>query len=129
MLRYHWVDISARKGCRASTSPTNSSGASCFAEWLPCQLLANQNCLHASTSSTLGSPTLSSCQASRYPIYILIWLVCLFVWVSVCFLYPIKFKSAEPIGPKFFVGNHVTTEKVYEWQKFKKNVFYRFLTL
>ena len=32
------------------------------------------------------------------------------VWVSVC-LYPINVKS---IGPIFFVGHHVTTEKVYE---------------
>ena len=37
-----------------------------------------------------------------------IWLVCLF------FLYPINVKTAEPIGPKFFVGHHVTTWKVYE---------------
>jgi len=35
--------------------------------------------------------------------------VCLFVW-----LYPINVKTAEPIGPKFFVGHHVTTGKVYE---------------
>jgi len=37
--------------------------------------------------------------------------------LSVC-LYPINVKTAEPIGPKFFVGHHVTTGKVYEWQKF-----------
>ena len=35
--------------------------------------------------------------------------VCLFV----C-LYPINVKTAEPIGPKFVVGHHVTTGKVYE---------------
>ena len=29
-------------------------------------------------------------------------------WVSVC-LYPINVKKAESIGPKFFVGHHVTT--------------------
>ena len=40
--------------------------------------------------------------------------VCLFV-----FLYPINVKTAEPIGPKFFVGHHVTTGKVYEWSKFQ----------
>ena len=34
--------------------------------------------------------------------------------LSVC-LYPINVKTAEPIGPKFFVGHHVTTGKVYEW--------------
>ncbi len=33
--------------------------------------------------------------------------VCLFV----C-LYPINVKTDEPIGPKFFVGHHVTTGKV-----------------
>ena len=36
--------------------------------------------------------------------------VCLFVY-----LYPINVKTAEPIGPKFFVGHHVTTGKVYKW--------------
>ena len=35
--------------------------------------------------------------------------VCLFV----C-LYPINVKTAEPIGPKFDMGHHVTTGKVYE---------------
>ena len=45
--------------------------------------------------------------------------VCLFVCLSVC-LYPINVKTAEPIGPKFFVGHHVTTGKVYdEWSKFQ----------
>ena len=34
--------------------------------------------------------------------------------LSVC-LYPINVKTAEPIGPKFFVAHHVTTGKVYEW--------------
>ena len=38
---------------------------------------------------------------------------CLFGCLSVC-LYPINVKTAEPIGPKFFVGHHVTTGKVYE---------------
>ena len=31
----------------------------------------------------------------------------------------INVKSAEPIGPKFFVGHHVTPGKVYEWSKFQ----------
>ena len=44
--------------------------------------------------------------------------VCLFVCLSVC-LYPINVKTAEPIGPKFFVGHHVTTGKVYESSKFQ----------
>jgi len=39
--------------------------------------------------------------------------VCLSVWVSVC-LSPINFKTAELIGPKFFVRHHVTTGKIYE---------------
>ena len=33
--------------------------------------------------------------------------------LSVC-LYPINVKTAEPIGPKFFVGHLGTLEKVYE---------------
>ena len=48
-----------------------------------------------------------------YPVYIniKIWLVCLFVCLSVS--YTINVKTAEPIGPKFFVGHYVTTGKVY----------------
>ena len=42
----------------------------------------------------------------------------MFVCLFVC-LYPINVKTAEPIGPKFFVGHHVTTGKVYEWSKFQ----------
>ena len=44
--------------------------------------------------------------------------VCLFVCLSVC-LYPINIKTAEPIGPKFFVGHLGTPGKVYEWSKFQ----------
>ena len=40
-------------------------------------------------------------------------LACLSVCLSVC-LYPINVKTAEPIGPKFFVGHHVSPGKVYE---------------
>ena len=39
------------------------------------------------------------------------------VWVFVCLfvcLYPINVKTAEPIGPKFFVGHLGTPGKVYE---------------
>ena len=43
--------------------------------------------------------------------------VCLSVCLFVC-LYPINVKTAEPIGPKFFLGHHVTTGKVYD-QNFK----------
>ena len=52
--------------------------------------------------------------------------VCLGVWVFVC-LFPINVWTAEPIGPNFFVGHHVTPGKVYEWSKFKNlclKVFY-----
>ena len=40
-------------------------------------------------------------------------LACLSVCLSVC-LYPINVKTAEPIGPKFFVGSRVAPGKVYE---------------
>jgi len=38
------------------------------------------------------------------------------VCLSVC-LYPINVKTAEPIGPKFFVGHLGTPGKVYEWRE------------
>ena len=38
--------------------------------------------------------------------------------LSVC-LYPINVKTAEPIGPKFFVVHLGTPGKVYEWSKFQ----------
>ena len=43
--------------------------------------------------------------------------VCLFVCLFVC-LYPINVKTAEPIGPKFFVGHLGSPGKVYESSKF-----------
>ena len=45
-------------------------------------------------------------------------LACLSVCLFVC-LYPINVKTAEPIGPKFFVGHLGTPGKVYEWSKFQ----------
>ena len=44
--------------------------------------------------------------------------VCLFVCLFVCIqlfvcLYPINVKTAQPIGPKFFVGTRVTPWKIY----------------
>ena len=45
-------------------------------------------------------------------------LACLSVSLSVC-LYPINVKTAEPIGPKFFVGHLGTPGKVYKWSKFQ----------
>jgi len=52
---------------------------------------------------------------SKTSLYInLAWVsVCLFLCLSVC-LYPINVKTAEPIGPKFFVGHLGTPGKVYE---------------
>ena len=52
--------------------------------------------------------------------------VCLFV----C-LYPINVKTAEPIGPKFFVGHHVIPGKVYRWLNFQKfaSIKIRFLKI
>ena len=35
-------------------------------------------------------------------------------------LYPMNVKTAEPIGPEFCVGPHVTQGKVYDWSKFQK---------
>jgi len=49
-------------------------------------------------------------------------LACLSVCLSVC-LYPINVKTAEPIGPKFFVGHLGTPGKVYEKSKFQIFVF------
>ena len=43
---------------------------------------------------------------------------CLFVCLSVC-LYPINVKTAEPIGPNFFVGHLGTPGQVYESSKFQ----------
>ena len=42
-----------------------------------------------------------------------IYILCLSVCLSVC-LYSINVKTAEPIGPKIFVGSRVTPGKVYE---------------
>ena len=54
--------------------------------------------------------------------------------LSVCLsvrLYPINVKTAEPIGPKFFVGYHVTPGKVYGWSNFQKfaSIKIRFLKI
>ena len=50
-------------------------------------------------------------------------LACLSVCLSVCLfvcLYPINVKTAEPIGPKFFVGSRVIPGKVYWLSNFQK---------
>ena len=44
--------------------------------------------------------------------------VCLLWCLSVC-LYSINVKTAEPIGPKFFVGHLGAPGKVHEWSKFQ----------
>ena len=61
----------------------------------------------------------------------MIWLISVIQWLSnlyllclsdclfVC-LYPKNVKTAEPIGPKFFVEPHVTTGMVYGWSNFQK---------
>ena len=56
--------------------------------------------------------------------------VCFFVCLFVC-LYPINVKTAEPIGPKFFVGTRVTPWKVFEWSNFQKfaSIKIRFLKI
>ena len=43
------------------------------------------------------------------------------VWVFVCYcMYPIKIKTAEPIGPKYFWSNsHITLEKICGWLEMK----------
>ena len=53
--------------------------------------------------------------------YLYINLACPSVCLFVC-LYPINVKTAEPIGPKFFVGHQVTPGKVYGWSNFQKLV-------
>ena len=55
-------------------------------------------------------------KSSKWNLYIN--LACLSGLVFVC-LYPINVKTAEPIAPKFVMGHHVTTGKVYEWSKFQ----------
>ena len=47
-------------------------------------------------------------------------LACLSVCRFVCLLYSIDVKTAEPIGPKFFVGHHMTQGKVYGGSNFQK---------
>ena len=56
--------------------------------------------------------------ALRAKFLLYINLACLSVCLSVC-LYPINVKTAEPIGPNFFVGYLGTPGKVYEWSKFQ----------
>ena len=51
-------------------------------------------------------------------IHLYLNLACLFV----C-LYPKNIKTAEPIGPNFFVGSRVTPGKVYGWSNFQKFAF------
>ena len=46
-------------------------------------------------------------------------LVCLSMFVC---LYPTNVKTAEPIGPKFCVGPHLTPGKVYGCSKLQKCV-------
>ena len=65
------------------------------------------------------SPISRTCSSNSFIqgfTHLYINLACLGVWVFVCLfvcLYPINVKTAEPIGPKFFVGHHVIPGKVY----------------
>ena len=52
--------------------------------------------------------------------------------VSGCLFFclcPINVKTAEPIGPKFCVGTHVTPKKVYEWSKCENIFFLKFFVV
>ena len=56
-------------------------------------------------------------------------LACLSVFLFVCLfvcLYPINVKTAEPIGPKFFVGHLGTPGMVLDDQNFKNSIFIKF---
>ena len=71
--------------------------------------------------STVGTFKLriNACLISSFQLsHLSINLACLSVCLSVC-LYPINVKTAEPIGPKFFVGHLGIPGKVYEWSKFQ----------
>ena len=66
--------------------------------------------------STVGTFKLriNACLISSFQLsHLSINLACLSVCLSVC-LYPINVKTAEPIGPKFFVGHLGIPGKVYE---------------
>ena len=59
--------------------------------------------------------------------YIHTLLLCL----GVCLFFPIIVKTAEPIGPKFFLGPNVTPGKFYGWLNFQnlhlpKSIFWKF---
>ena len=43
-----------------------------------------------------------------------------FACLSVCLIYPINVKTAQPIAPKLCVEPYVAPWKVYEWSKFQK---------
>ena len=47
-------------------------------------------------------------------------------WFCVC-LYATNVKTAEPIGPTFIVGPHLTPGYVYGWKKFQKLPFNKIL--
>ena len=74
------------------------------------QFHSNYNCAHIISYTW--------CSLSTSSIYKFGLSVCLSVCLFVC-LYPINDKTAEPIGPKFFVGPHGAPGKVYEWSKFQ----------
>ena len=76
-------------------------------------ILKFQNEIKSTLGIFLNQGTLGTLFKVTLSIYKFGLSFCLFVCLSVC-LYPINVKTAEPIGPIFFVGHHVTTGKVYE---------------
>ena len=81
--------------------------------------------VYCSLMGTLLGFFLGGVHASIY-----INLACLSICLSVC-LYPINVITAEPIGPKFFVGSRVTLGKVYGGSNFQKfaSIKIRFLKI
>ena len=77
----------------------------------------NENTLFSKFTrvSFFRSLILQACFFLQFIIYKFSLSGCLFV----C-LYSINVKTAEPIGPKFFVGSRVTLGKVFEWSNFQK---------
>ena len=66
-----------------------------------------------SSNYCISSPYRMNPQVAFYKkkhLNLFIYFACFFYFLFVC-LYPINDKTAEPIGPKFFVGHHVTTAK------------------
>ena len=88
-------------------------------------IIHHQNVLYGSNESKEISPqycilssTTIHCRSRPLNLYLCINLACL----SVC-LYPINVKTAEPIMPKFFVGQYTWPQGRFTDDKNSKNVF------